>query len=334
MTEEKTDIALVGVGYWGPNLVRNLISNPRSRLKYVIDRSADRREFVGATFPGVEVAEDIAVALEDEGVKGVVIATPAGTHYQIAKECLGAGKHLLVEKPLATSVEEVDELAAAADERGLVLMSGHTFIYNGAVRYLRELIRAGDLGEIRYLYCQRLNLGRIRSDVDAWWNLGPHDVSIIQYLLGDPDPVEVNRLGQAYVQDGIEDVVFVTIRYPENVIANIQVSWLDPHKVRKLTVVGSKKMAVYDDMSDNKIAIYDKGIDVKAEPGRAMDYDETATPSFAHRSGDIVLPKFSFEEPLKQEIDHFLACIEGGTSCQTGPAHTRRVIDILSKADV
>lgn len=325
-------IAQIGVGYWGPNLLRNLYQIPRADLELVVDQAPERREFVRGSFPGVKVGESVDAVLEDAAIEAVVIATPAGTHFEIAKRCLEAGKHLLVEKPLATTVEEVDQLAAIAKERGLVLMAGHTFIYNDAVRYLRKLIESGDLGEIRYLYSKRLNLGRIRSDVDAWWNLAPHDVSIVQYLLGDPEPERVERSGQAFVQPEIEDVVFVNIFYPGRTFANIHVSWLDPHKIRQMTVVGTKKMAVYDDIADNKIALYDKGIDVTTATPGGMDYDQTGSPTFAYRSGDLVYPKINFREPLKNELNHFLDCILDGVTCLTGPAHARRVIEILSRA--
>jgi len=223
-----------------------------------------------------------------------VIATPAATHFELAMQCLEAGKHIMVEKPLATSVAEVDAIAGAAKKAGRVAMAGHTFIYNDAVRFLKKLIDNGELGELRYIYSQRLNLGRIRSDVDALWNLAPHDVSIIQYLLGDPQPVSVARQGMDYIQKGIDDVVFMHLVYPNKVMAHIHVSWLDPHKVRQMTIVGSKKMAVYDDVADAKIAIYDKGIEPKAVLGQRMDYDQPQPLQFMHRSGDILLPRVDF----------------------------------------
>jgi predicted dehydrogenase len=211
-------------------------------------------------------------------------------------------------------------------------MAAHTFIFNDAVRYLKSLIDSGELGDVRYIYSQRLNLGRIRGDVDALWNFAPHDVSIIQYLLGNPVPTSVIRQGMDYVQDGIEDVVFLHVVYPGKVMAHIHVSWLDPHKVRQITVVGTKKMAVYDDVADNKIAIYDKGIEPKAVLGQRMDYDQPLQRQFTHRSGDILLPNIAFREPLKVEVDHFLDCITSGAPCLTGPEHAREVIRILCAA--
>ena len=254
---------------------------------------------------------------------------PGVTHFDLATKALSAGKHILVEKPMAKSVEQIEQIGALAKKNNLVAMAGHTFLYNSAVRYLKQLIDKGDLGEIRYIYCQRLNLGRIRSDVDALWNFAPHDISIIQYLLDNITPILVKRQGMDYVQEGIEDVVFMNIVYPDKIMANIHVSWLDPHKVRCITVVGTKKMVVYDDVADNKIAVYDKGIDRKAVLGQHMDYDNGFY-KFSHRDGDVLLPKINFEEPLKVEIAHFIDCIQNGTRCLTDTDHAMQVVKILS----
>jgi predicted dehydrogenase len=239
---------------------------------------------------------------------------------------------VLVEKPMATSLAQVEDLQTLATKNSLVAMVGHTFLYNTAVRYVKNLIDTGALGDIRYLYSQRLNLGRIRSDVDALWNYAPHDISIIQYWLNEPDPLSVTVHGMDYIQPGIPDVVFINIKYPHKIMANIHVSWLDPQKTRKMIVVGSKKMVIYDDVADEKIAIYDKGIDRMAALGQHMDYDNPSPVSFNHRSGDVLLPKIKFEEPLKVEIAHFFDCIVNGTKCLTGTEHAKKVIQILSQA--
>lgn len=325
-----TAVAQIGVGYWGPNLLRNMVSNARCRVKHVVDLDAERRDYVKSLYPAVSTGDQTAEIFEDKDIEAVVIATPVATHFELARQALFSGKHVLVEKPLATRVAEVEELGRIASERNLVVMAGHTFLYNSAVRYVKRMIDGGELGDIRYIYSQRLNLGRIRSDVDALWNLAPHDVSIIQYWLGDPSPVSIRRNGMAFIQENIEDVVFLTIAYPTKIMANIHVSWLDPRKVRAMTVVGSKKMVVYDDVAENKIAIFDKGIDRMAVLGENMDYDNQHFPTFSHRSGDLVLPKINFREPLKVEIDHFLDCIENGTPCLTGIDHARKVLEILS----
>jgi predicted dehydrogenase len=329
-----TDIVLaqVGCGYWGPNLLRNYSSLAGCRVKYVVDSSPERRTFVETHFPRTKGLDTLATALTDPEITGVIIATPAGSHFQLAREALLAGKHVFVEKPLATKVAEVDELGRLADERKLVVMAGHTFIYNAAVRYVKKLIDAGELGDVRYIYSQRLNLGRIRSDIDALWNFAPHDISIIQYWLGNPEPLSVFRQGMDYMQDQVEDVVFLNVTYPGKIIANIHVSWLDPQKVRKMIVVGSRKMVVYDDIADDKIAIYDKGIDKKAILGQNMDFDNPRLDQFDYRSGDILLPQVKFVEPLRTEAEHFIDCIKNGRTPLTGIAHARTVVSILERA--
>jgi predicted dehydrogenase len=325
-------VAQFGCGYWGPNLLRNFSALPNCLVKYVVDLSAERRAFVEKSFPETMAVESCEQVLNDGEVDAVIVATPAETHFQLAKQVLCAGKHAFVEKPLATKVSEVDELAQRAAERNLVVMAGHTFIYNPAVRYVKQLIDAGELGQIRYIYSQRLNLGRIRTDIDALWNFAPHDISIIQYWLGNPEPISVSRQGMAYMQDGIEDVVFLSLEYPRKIIANIHVSWLDPQKVRKMIIVGSRKMVVYDDIAENKIAIYDKGIDRKAVLGENMDFDSPRPLEFSYRSGDILLPQVTFTEPLRLEAEHFSDCILNSRVPLTGLVHARTVVSILDRA--
>ena len=332
MDTETLVLAQLGCGDWGPNLLRNFSALKRCHMKYVVDSSPERRAFVESLYPRTRVIESIQTVLDDPEVQAVIIATPAGTHFSLAKAALAAGKHVFVEKPLATKVTEVDELARCAAVQSRVVMTGHTFIYNAAVRYVKKLIDAGDLGEIRYIYSQRLNLGRIRSDVDALWNFAPHDISIIQYWLGDPEPLSVSRLGMDYMQPGVEDVVFLGVAYPNKIMANVHVSWLDPQKVRKMIVVGSKKMVVYDDVADDKIAIYDKGIDKKAILGQNMDFDHPQPAQFSYRSGDIILPQVHFVEPIRVEAEHFLECIRSGQEPLTGIPHARIVVSILEQA--
>jgi predicted dehydrogenase len=325
-------LAQFGCGYWGPNLLRNFSALPDCQVKYVVDSSPERRSFVEANFPRTRAVASAAEVLADPEVKAVVIATPANTHFDLAQQVLAAGKHVFVEKPLATKASEVDELARSAKERSLIVMTGHTFIYNSAVRYVKKLIDDGELGDIRYIYSQRLNLGRIRTDIDALWNFAPHDISIIQYWLGDPEPISICRQGMAYMQDGIDDVVFLSLEYPGKIIANIHVSWLDPQKVRKMIVVGSRKMVVYDDIAENKIAIYDKGIDRKAILGQNMDFDQPPLTQFNYRSGDILFPQVKFLEPLRVEAEHFKDCILNARVPLTGTHHSRTVVSILERA--
>lgn len=325
-------VAQIGVGYWGPNLARNLVANPRAELRTVADLDPDRRAFVASLYPTVRVTDATDEIFADEHIDAVVVASPAATHFDLARRALLAGKHVLVEKPMATTEKEVRELGRIAEERGLVAMAGHTFVYNSAVLHLKALIDAGELGSIRYIYSSRVNLGRIRSDVDALWNFAPHDVSIIQFLVDDLMPISVTRRGMDYVQPGIEDVTFLHLEYPDRVMAHIHVSWLDPHKVRRMTVVGTEKMVVYDELAENKIAIYDKGIDRVATLGRDMDYDSGPRPAFEYRSGDVLLPKIAVAEPLSAEIDHWLDCVVDGAECRTGPDHAANVVRVLELA--
>jgi predicted dehydrogenase len=329
---ENLVLAQFGCGYWGPNLLRNFSGLPGCTVKYVVDCSAERRAFVESNFPLSRALEQRETVLDDPSVNGIVIATPAASHFCLAKQALEAGKHVFVEKPLATSVNEVDELGRRAAERNLVVMTGHTFVYNSAVRYVKKLIDSGELGEVRYIYSQRLNLGRIRSDIDALWNFAPHDISIIQYWLGNPEPISVGRQGMAYMQEGIDDVVFLSLEYPGKVIANIHVSWLDPQKVRRMIIVGSRKMVVYDDIAENKIVIYDKGIDRRAILGEYMDFDSPRGAQFNYRSGDILIPNVKFAEPLGVEAEHFADCIRNSCEPLTGINHARTVVSILERA--
>jgi predicted dehydrogenase len=324
------NIAQIGVGYWGPNLLRNLVSNKRCQVSKVADLSVARREYVQRLYPIIQVTDDAQEVFRDPLINAVVIATPVATHFNLAIESLTAGKHVLVEKPLAQSAAEVEEIGNLSRQKNLVAMVGHTFLFNAAVRYVKKLIDSGELGDIRYIHSQRLNLGRIRSDVDALWNFAPHDISIIQYWLDDPTPLSVVKRGVDYIQSGIGDVFFMNIVYPNKIMANIHVSWLDPRKVRCITVVGSKKMVVYDDMAENKIAIYDKGIDRMAVLGENMDYDKPDFQVFNYRAGDVLLPKIDLQEPLKVEIDHFIDCVEKGIKCITGIDHAKRVVEMLS----
>jgi len=324
------NVALIGVGYWGPNLLRNLVANNDCKVSAVVDLASDRRKYVNNQYPGIEVTDQIEDILNNASIDAVVIATPAATHFDLVTKALKSGKHVLVEKPMAMTIEEVEKIDSLSKENNLVAMVGHTFLYNSAVRYLKEYIESGKLGDIRYIFSQRVNLGRIRSDVDVTWNLAPHDISIIQYLLGNPTPVSIIQQGMDYVQEGINDVAFLNIVYPNKIMAHIHVSWLDPHKIRRMTVVGSKKMVVYDDIAENKIAIYDKGIDRMAILGENMDFDDPRNFTFNLRSGDVYLPKIHFEEPLKVEIEHFLDCIQNKTKCLTGCEHAKKVIEVLS----
>jgi predicted dehydrogenase len=323
------NVAQIGVGYWGPNLLRNLSLNKDCRVKRVVDIAEERRNYVKSLYPSVEVSPDIGDIVNDPDIDAVVIATPFKSHFELATRMMQAGKHIFVEKPLVSRLSDIKKLKQLQTEKKVTVMVGHTFLFNSAVKYVKNLIDAGDLGDIRYIYSQRLNLGRIRSDINALWNFAPHDISIIQYWLNEAEPVSVTANGLDYIQDDIYDVVFLNLIYPDKIMANIHVSWLDPQRVRKMIVVGSKKMVIYDDIAGNKIAIYDKGIDRMAVLGKNMDYDVPDSMRFSHRSGDVLLPKINFEEPLKVEMAHFIDCVANGTKCLTDIEHAEKVTKIL-----
>ena len=326
---EKITIGQIGCGYWGPNVLRNFSSQCDCWVKYVAEINPERQAYVRANFPRSEVVSDVDTLLSDAEVDAVIVATPAASHHALAKQALESGKHVFVEKPLATSTEHADELVNLAATSGKTLMVGHTFLYNAAVRYAKKLLADESLGQLYYIYSQRLNLGQVRSDVNAWWNLAPHDVSIMMFLMNDELPVSVSATGVSYIQPGIEDVVFATLKWASGVTGHIHVSWLDPGKIRKMTLVGSRKMVVYDDVSDDKIKVYDKGVDRVPKIGERMDYDQSGDYQLIHRTGDILLPKISFQEPLKTESAHFLECLRSGKQPLTGPQHARDVVAVL-----
>jgi predicted dehydrogenase len=326
------NVALVGPGYWGPNLARNLAMTPGARLHTLCDLREDRLNEVGRAYPGVKLETEVERVLQDPEVTAVVIATPVATHFELARAALAAGKHVLVEKPLATSSEECRALIALAAERGLTLMVGHVFLYNAAVRKVKEYIDSGELGDVYYVCCQRLNLGIVRQDVNALWNFAPHDVSVLNYWLGTR-PRGVSTRGFSYLQPNVEDVVFMTIDYPGGVGANVHISWLDPRKVRAMTVVGSKKMVVYDDVdTDAPLMIYDKGITRRPGEGPAATSGGFGEFRFLTRAGDVVIPRFDQSEPLRAECRHFIECVQSGATPVSDGVEALRVVEVLEAA--
>lgn len=322
-------IAVVGAGYWGPNLIRNFVDTPGCWLKKVADLDERRLARIKRQYPDVAITTCFQELLEDEEIQGIVLATPAHTHYALARQVLQAGKGVLVEKPLATAVAECQALIDLAQQQGQVLMVGHTFEYNAAVRRVEEYIRSGELGEVYYLYSQRLNLGIVRQDVNALWNLAPHDISIALRWLGEM-PVAVNARGYTYLQAGIEDVVYLNLEFASGVAAHIHVSWLDPGKVRRMTVVGSRKMAIYDDVStEAKIQLFDKGIDRQHMDGSLGTFDSFGKFQLIQRAGDVLIPRLDFVEPLKVEAAHFVECLVQGKRPLTDGENGLRVVKIL-----
>lgn len=318
-----TSVGVAGLGYWGPNLARNLAALPGCELRWLCDADSDARERVRARFPGARLATDLGELLGDDGLDAVVLATPVPTHAPLALRVLAAGKHCFVEKPLATSVTDAEAVAEAAERAGRTLMVGHLLEYHPGVRTLRALIDDGDLGTPYYIYGNRLNLGKLRADESALWSLGAHDVSVI-LALADEEPEEAVAHGECYVRPGVEDVVFCYLRFASGLAAHLHLSWLDPHKERRFTVVGAKRMATFDDMAvEGKVTVYDKG----------FDEDSRSWGEYLARSGDIWSPRLPNAEPLRLECEHFLECVRTGAPPRSGAQSGVRVVRVLAALD-
>ena len=318
-------VALVGFGYWGPNLARNLQALAGPRWRYLVDASPERRERAAQLYPQVSVVPSLDEMLADEEVTAVVVATPAATHAPLTRMLVESGRHVLVEKPLALTTVDAVALAKLAQERGRVLMVGHTFEFVPAVRAMKQIIDAGEIGDLLYLHSQRLNLGRIQSDINAFWSIGPHDVSIANYLVGAA-PQWVSAHGARYLNAEVEDVTFVTVGYPGGVLAHMHVSWLDPNKTRRTTVVGSKQMLVYDDMDSDKLRVFDKGADPISE-------DAYGAWQYRLRDGAMYVPRLDMTEPLAEELRHFLDCAATGARPLTDGWNGAQVVAVLEAAD-
>ncbi len=303
-------VAVIGAGQWGPNLIRNFHNKQTSEVTWVIDRDEARLAQVRARFTDVRLGSDAEAAFADPAVEAVVVATPTSTHHALVKAALERGKHVLVEKPITANVRQLEELAALAAGARLVLMVGHVFLYNVAVRHVKALLDAGELGRVYYVSMVRTNLGPVRADISAAWDLASHDISIVNYWLGSA-PLAASAVGGCWINPGIEDAVFATLRYPHDVLVNLHVSWLNPRKTRDVTVVGDRQMLTFDDMNlGEPIRIYDKGITDERTP--APYVDSFASFRASVREGDIRIPRVALGEPLKAECDHFLDCIAAG----------------------
>ncbi len=321
------NLGVVGVGGWGRHLLRNFASLKTCRVKTACDLSEDIRKNISANYPDIKVVSDFEEIVGDPDIDAVVIATTPETHFKLSVMALKAGKDVFVEKPLVLKVEEGEELVKLAEGRSRILMVGHIMVYHPAVLKVKELIDSGELGDIYYLYAARLNLGKVREVENAMWSFAPHDISIVLYLL-NKEPVKVTSVAQAYLQKniGVEDVSFTTLTFPDGEMANIHVSWLDPNKVRRLTVVGSKKMVVLDDTeASEKVRIYDKGVELN------HDY-QTYGEYLSLRTGDIIIPKIDSSEPLKNECLHFLECVEKRKQPRSDGMEGLKVLRILAAA--
>ena len=322
---ETIKIGVIGCGYWGPNLIRNFVEIPNSDVVIVADLKEERLSNIVARYPKILVTKNYK-DLFGQGLDAVVIATPPVTHYPLAKEALEHGLHVLVEKPITINSQYAEELIQLAAAKDLVLMVGHTFEYNSAVHTLKQLIDSGELGQIYYVDTARLNLGLFQRDLNVLWDLAPHDVSILLYILGQ-HPISVSAHGMPCVFEGIHDVVYIDMIFPDNILAHIHVSWLDPCKVRRTTVVGSKKMVVYNDIENSeKIKIFDKGIDKPPYTHSYADFQ------FSYRYGDVLIPNIRFIEPLRQECQHFLECIQNHSEPQSCGREGLEVVKVLEAA--
>ena len=318
-------VGVAGAGYWGPNLIRNFYQLPSAELTWCCDLDEAQLSRMRGFYPGIRTTTAYEDLLQDPELEAVVIAVPAREHYQMAHQALLAGKHVLVEKPLAMSSAEARDLIQIAEDQGLVLMVGHVFEYNPAVLLIKRLLQGGTIGDLYYVYSNRVNLGRVQSDINALWSIAPHDISILLFLM-ETMPETVSTRGGRYLSGHVEDVVFVTMTFPGNVLAHTQASWLDPSKVRRMTLVGSEKMIVYDDIADEgKVKIYDKGVYRKSND----IYGE-----FQHKvhSGDIYIPKIEMIEPLRNECAHFVECIQDGITPRTDGHNGLRVVQVLETA--
>ncbi len=319
MTDRPLRIGVAGLGYWGPNLARNFGSIAGCELAWLCDASEEARARAAGRFPGVPTTGELNELLADPELDAIVLATPVPSHADLTVRVLEAAKHCFVEKPLAQSVADAERAVAAAQASGRILMVGHLLEYHPGVRKLKELADSGELGEIYYIYGNRLNLGQLRADENALWSLGAHDVSVV-LSLADEEPYEAVAHGESYVRDGVEDVVFCFLRFPSGLTAHLHLSWLDPHKERRFTVVGSRRMATFDDMAlEGKVTIYDKGFDEDAR-----GYGEYIT-----RSGDIFSPRIPNLEPLRIECEQFLECIRRGEQPRSSGESGLRVVRVL-----
>ena len=321
-------IGVVGLGYWGPNWVRNLHQSQAARRIVACDLDQKRRTHVSQLYSDLETTSHFEDLLNDDDIEGIVVATPVGTHYGMAKRALEAGKSVLVEKPMATSNEDANDLVKTAREKNLILMVGHTFEYSAPVLKMHDIIASGELGDVFYISSVRANLGLFQRDVNVTWDLATHDISIILNLMGGHEPEAVSCQGESHYGQGVEDVAMITLRFERNVIAFIHVSWLDPDKIRRTTVVGSRKMLVYDDTApQEKIRIYDKGVTAQKY------YDTFGEFQFSYRYGDIQIPRIEEKEPLFCECEHFVNCIKSGQTPNTDGVNGARVVNVLEAAN-
>ena len=321
-------VGVIGCGYWGPNLIRNFHQMKRTEMTRVADIDVNRLNHIKSLYPEIKITTNYRGIVDDPEIDIAAVATPVQTHYKFASELLRAKKHVFVEKPLTASSAEALDLVGMAREYGRKLMVGHTFLYTAAVRKMKAVIDSGELGDIYYINSQRLNLGLFQRDINVIWDLAPHDVSIILFLLGQ-EPNAVSAIGTSHINPAVEDVATITLQFQHNVIAFVQTSWLDPDKIRRMTVVGSKKMMVYDDVQPTeKIRIYDKRVE---GPQHYDTYDEF---HYAYKYGDIVIPKIDGAEPIRSQLNHFVDVILDGKALISDGNNGAQVVKVIEAAQM
>lgn len=319
-------IGLVGVGHWGPNIVRSFELTGRATVKRVCDLDAARLTRIATKHPHIETTQDLGQILGDPEIDAVAVSTPVKTHFELVRQALAAGKHVMVEKPITSTSDEARQLIGCAQEAGKILMVGHVFEYNASIRALKRLVDSGELGDVHYMYFERTNLGPVRTDVNALWDLASHDISIMSYVMGRP-PSDVTARGQSYLNESIEDAVFATFAFDQGPLAHVNVSWLNPRKVRQITVVGSKKMAVWDDLElQRPIQIYDRHVEGGLDADTYLAYKTTVI------DGGVYIPNIKLNQPLQAECEHFLDCIEKGEQPQSDGASGLAVVLALEAA--
>lgn len=327
---KKINLGIIGCGYWGPNFVRNFSQMPQVRITGICDASQEKLSHIRQTHSNIPTCRDYSRLLKDSKLDAVIISTPASTHYAIAREALLKRKHVLVEKPISIKAEEARELIDLAQKVKKILMVGHTFLYNLAVRKIKEIIEKKELGKIYYIHSRRTNLGPIRKDVNAVWDLIPHDISIVNYLLQDT-PIEVSAHSQRFLSHDLEDVGFVILRYPRNILVHLHSSWLDPKKIREMTIIGDKKMLVYDDTDTHEpIRLYDKSVMKKKYD---KEYHTFREYQMIIKNGQVNTPHLDMQEPLKIECRHFIDCITAGSRPLTDGENGLAVLKVLNAID-
>jgi predicted dehydrogenase len=319
-------VGVVGLGYWGPNLVRNFSASPRTRVSWLCDTAPARLTEIGKQYPAAQCTGDFREILANPAVDAVAFATPVATHYGLVKAALQAGKHVLVEKPLAASVDEAADLERLAHQAGRVLMVDHVFLYSPAVRKMTDLVRSGEIGEILFFDSVRINLGLFQHDVNVLWDLAPHDLSIIDHLI-DREPCTVVAVGGSHAGNGLQDVAYVHLDYGQNLLASVHVNWLSPVKVRHFLIGGSRRSVLYNELDiSERVKVYDRGIDVSKDPEGIRQV------LVSYRSGDVISPRLDGTEPLRHMVEHFAECIRTGSAPISGAAQGRRIVRILEAA--